>query len=146
MTAHSRADWGLVLLRVGLASLLIGLHGGPRLIRVFRYAFLGEPWTFVGLVGGIGFPFPLTFALLSTAADSIGAFLVGLGFLTRWASMMIAINMTVAVYFETLGGDSPELPALYLLGAAALAVAGPGAYSVDAVRGRRRQPEAMNRK
>ena len=114
--------------------LLIGLHGGPRLVRVFRYVLLGEPWTFVGLVGGLGLPFPLMFALLSTAADSFAALLVGLGFLTRWASVMIAVNMTVAVYFETLGGDSPELPALYLLGAAALAVTGAGAYSVDAVR------------
>jgi uncharacterized membrane protein YphA (DoxX/SURF4 family) len=134
MTTHSRADWGLLLLRVGLASLLIGLHGGPRLVRVFRYVLLGEPWTFVGLVEGLGLPFPLVFALLSTAADSIAAFFVGLGFLTRWASVMIAVNMTVAVYFETLGGDSPELPAVYLLGAAVLAVAGAGAYSVDAVR------------
>lgn len=137
MTAHSRADWGLLLLRVGLASLLIGLHGGPRLMRVFTYFVLGEPWTFVGLVGGLGLPFPLMFALLSTAADSFAAFLVGLGFFTRWASVMVAINMTVAVYFETLGGDSPELPALYLLGAAVLAVGGAGAYSVDAARAAR---------
>jgi len=146
MSSSQRADWGLFLLRVGLASLLIGLHGGPRLIRVFRYVFLGEPWTFVGLVAGIGFPFPLTFALLSTAADSIGAFLMGLGFLTRLASVMIAINMTVAVYFETLGGDSPELPALYLLGAAVLAVGGPGAYSVDAVRALRSAQAAGGKK
>jgi len=134
MMRESRADWGLLLFRVGLASLLIGLHGGPRLIRASRYFVLGEPWTFIGLVEGLGLPFPLVFALLSTAADSFAAFLVGLGFQTRWASMMIAINMTVAVYFEALGGDSPELPALYLLGAAVLAVAGAGAYSVDAVR------------
>ena len=137
MTAHSRTDWGLLLLRVGLAALLIGLHGGPRLVRVFRYVLLGEPWTFVGLVGGLGLPFPLMFALLSTAADSFAALLVGLGFLTRWASVMVAVNMTVAVYFETLGGDSPELPALYLLGAAVLAVGGAGAYSVDAARAAR---------
>jgi uncharacterized membrane protein YphA (DoxX/SURF4 family) len=137
MTRESRADWGLLLLRVGLASLLISLHGGPRLMRVFRYFLLGEPWTFVGLVEGLGLPFPLMFALLSTAADSIGALLVGLGFLTRGASVMIAINMTVAVYFEALGGDSPELPALYLLGAAVLAVGGPGACSVDAERAAR---------
>ena len=137
MTAPTRVDWGLLLLRVGLAALLIGLHGGPRLVRVFRYALFGEPWTFVGLVDGLGLPFPLAFALLSTAADSIAALFVGLGFLTRWASVMIATNMTVAVYFETLGGDSPELPALYLLGAAVLSVAGAGAYSADSVRAAR---------
>ena len=134
MTAQTRVDWGLLLLRVGLAALLIGLHGGPRLVRVFRYALFGEPWTFVGLVEGLGLPFPLVFALLSTAAESIAAFFVGLGFLTRVASMMIAINMTIAVCFETLGGDSSELPALYLLGAAVLAVTGAGTYSVDYIR------------
>lgn len=131
MTADSRVDWGLFLLRVGLASLLIGLHGGPRLIRAFRYLFLGEPWTFVGLVGGIGLPFPLLFALLSTAADSIGAAFIWLGFLTRWAAVVIAINMSVAVYFEATGGDPFELPATYLLGAVVLAVTGAGAYSLD---------------
>ena len=134
MTRRSSADWGLLLLRVGLASLLIGLHGGPRLVRAVTYFSSGEPWTFVGLVGGIGLPFPLVFALLSTAADSIAAFLVGLGFLTRWAALMVAINMTVAVYFEATGGDPVELPALYLLGALVVAVAGAGAYSIDRIR------------
>jgi uncharacterized membrane protein YphA (DoxX/SURF4 family) len=103
-------------------------------MRVFEYFVRGEPWTFVGLVDGLGLPFPLMFELLSTAADSFGALFVGLGFLTRWASATIAVNMAVAVYFETLGGDSPELPAIYLLGAAVIGVAGAGAYSVDTVR------------
>jgi putative oxidoreductase len=107
------------------------------LIRASSYLLLGEQWTFIGLVGGIGFPFPVVFALLSTAADSIGALLVGLGFLTRWAALVIAINMTVAVYFETTGGDPFELPALYLLGAVVLVVTGAGAYSLDAVRSTR---------
>ena len=103
-------------------------------MRAVTYFASGEPWTFVGLVGGIGLPFPLAFALLSTAADSIAAFLVGLGFLTRWAALMVAINMTVAVYFEATGGDPVELPALYLLGALVVAVAGAGAYSIDRIR------------
>lgn len=137
MSVQSRANWGLFLLRVGLASLLIGLHGGPRLMRAARFLVLGEPWTFVGLVEGMGLPFPLMFALLSTAADSVGAFLVGLGFLTRWAALMVATNMTVAVYFEMTGGDPIELPAMYLLGAVVLVVTGAGAYSVDAVRSAR---------
>ena len=134
MTRRSSADWGLLLLRIGLALLLVGLHGGPRLVRAVRYVVLGEPWTFVGLVQGIGLPFPLVFALLSTTADSIGAFLVGIGFLTRWAALLVATNMTVAVYFEATGGDPVELPALYLLGALVVAVAGAGAYSMDRIR------------
>lgn len=136
MTRASGANWGLLLLRVGLASLLIGLHGGPRLARALRYFVDGEPWTFVGLVEGLGLPFPLVFALLSTAADSLCAFLAGLGFLTRWAAAVMAINMAVAVRFEATGGDSFELPALYLLGALVLVVAGAGAYSLDGRRSR----------
>lgn len=134
MTAHSRADWGLLLLRVGLAALLIGLHGGPRLMSAVAYLFSGESWTFVALVAGIGLPFPLLFALLSTVADSFAALLVGLGLLTRWAALMVVMNMTVAVYFEATGGDPIELPATYLLGMAVIAVTGAGAYSLDAVR------------
>jgi putative oxidoreductase len=139
MTRHSNIDWGLLILRVGLASLLITLHGGPRLVRVFWYFVRGEPWPFIGLVAGIGFPLPLLFALLSTVADSFGALFAGLGFLTRWAALMMAINMSVAVYFETTGGDPFELPALHLLGALVLLVTGPGAFSLDALRAKESQ-------
>jgi uncharacterized membrane protein YphA (DoxX/SURF4 family) len=48
----------------------------------------------------------------------------------------MAINMTVAVYFEATGGDPFELPALYLLGALVLLVAGAGAFSLDGRRSR----------
>src|SRR5262245_1517780 len=113
MTRHSNTDWGLLLLRVGMASLLITLHGGPRLVRVYQYFVHGVPWSFVGLVAGIGFPFPLLFALLSTIADSFGALFAGLGFLTRWAALMMAINMSVAAYFENSHGDPFEPPALH---------------------------------
>jgi hypothetical protein len=47
---------------------------------------------------------------------------------------VIAFNMTVAVYNEASKGDPYELPALYLLIAIVLFVAGPGRISAGAPR------------
>lgn len=125
------ADRGLLLLRLGLATLLISLHGAPRLVRAFQYFIHGESWPFVDFLAGLGFPFPVMCALLSTSAESTAACLVGIGFLTRSAACVIAINMTVAVYVEATGGDPFELPAFYLLGALVVAISGAGSYSLD---------------
>jgi uncharacterized membrane protein YphA (DoxX/SURF4 family) len=114
MTRHSPADRGLLLLRVAFGSLLLWLHGVPRLVHIFDYFVRGQDWRFVEMVGRIGLPYPLLFALLSSVAESLAALLIVLGMLSRWAAVMIV-----------------ELPALYLLGALVLAVAGPGACSVD---------------
>jgi uncharacterized membrane protein YphA (DoxX/SURF4 family) len=43
--------------------------------------------------------------------------------------------MTVAVANEWRSGDPIELPALYLLGAVAVMIAGPGRLSIDRRRG-----------
>ena len=134
MTRSARADWGLLVMRLGYSSLLFWLHGGPRLARAFNYIFLRQPWPFVSLVQDIGFPFPPVFAVLSALAESIAAVFVALGFYTRWAALMIAINMTVALYNETATGDPFELPALYCLSALVLVVTGAGLYSVDGYR------------
>ena len=36
---------GLLVLRLGVAALLIGFHGWPRLHRAVDYVFFGEPCT-----------------------------------------------------------------------------------------------------
>ncbi|HXT70174.1 MAG TPA: DoxX family protein [Vicinamibacterales bacterium] len=130
---------GLLVLRLGFAALLLGFHGWTRLGRAIGYVFYGQPWTFVDLVGRLGFPIPAVFAVLSAAAESIGAVLVAVGLFTRWASAVIAINMAVALTNEALKGDPLELPALYLLGAVTILLLGPGLWSLDGVRGRRRR-------
>lgn len=134
MTRNAEIDWGLLVMRLGYSSLLIGLHGGARLVRAFDYVVLGQPWTFVNLVRNLGFPFPPLFAVLSALAESIAALFVALGLFTRWAALMIAIDMTVALYNETSKGDPFELPALYFLIALVLVVAGGGRYTVDRYR------------
>jgi putative oxidoreductase len=136
MTRYSTTDWGLLLLRLGFAALLIGLHGWTRLLRAFNYVVHGQPWTFVDLVGRIGFPFPAVFAVASALSESAAVALIAIGLFTRPAAALVAFNMAVAFYNEAGKGDPFELPALYLLLALVAAVAGPGAISADRSRER----------
>src|SRR5262245_2693470 len=125
-------DWGLLLLRLGFAGLLIYLHGFARLGRAFNYAVHGQTWTFVSLVERLGFPFPGAFAVISAMSESMGALLVGLGVLTRPAALFVVVNMAVATASEASKGDPWELPALYLLPALVVLVAGPGRLGLQA--------------
>jgi putative oxidoreductase len=130
MTRFSEMDWGLLLLRLGLAALLIGLHGWTRLIRAFDFVVHGQAWTFVGVVQRLGFPFPSVFAVLSALSESVAVAFIALGLFTRPAAAIVAFNLAVAFYNEASKGDPFELPALYLLIAATLVVTGPGAFAV----------------
>ena len=136
MTRYSETDWGLLLLRLGFAALLIGLHGWTRLLRAFNFVVHGQAWTFVTVVERLGFPYPSVFAVLSALSESVAVVLVALGIFARPAAAIIAFNMAVAFYNEAAKGDPFELPALYLLGAVVILVAGPGRAVVGATRAR----------
>jgi putative oxidoreductase len=131
MTRFLETDWGLLVLRLGLASLLIGLHGWTRLIRAYDFVAHGQPWTFVSVVERLGFPLPAVFAVLSAMSESIAVLFLAFGLFTRTVAVVVAFNMAVAFYNEAAKGDPFELPALYLLGAAVLAITGPGRASLD---------------
>jgi putative oxidoreductase len=135
MNRVSRADVGLLVLR-GSAALMVGFHGWTRLHRAIGYVFLDQPWTFVDMVHGLGFPFPAVFAVLSALSESVAASLMAVGLFTRWASAILAIDMAVALLNELVKGDPIELPALYFLAAVTIVMLGPGRLSVDGVRRR----------
>jgi putative oxidoreductase len=130
-SAPARHDLALLVLRVGYAALLISLHGWTRAIRVWNYLVHGQPWGFVDVVAGIGFPMPTFFAVVSVVAETIAAAMLIPGLWTRWAAIMIVLNFVVAVASEGAKGDPIELPALYLLGATVIALAGAGRFSLD---------------
>lgn len=128
-------DLGLLLLRLGIGGLLLGVHGWARLVNAFGYLLLGRPWTFVGLVHRMGFPLPVVFALASALAESVGALLLIAGFGTRWAALVVGLNMAVAVGLELSKHSSAvELPGVYLIAVVAIGTAGGGTYSLDARR------------
>ena len=135
MSRPTAADIGLLVLRLGYASLLIGFHGWTRLHRAIDYVFFNQPWTFVSVVDHLGFPVPAVFAVASAMAESLGALFMAVGLWTRWASAVVAFNMAVAVVNEAAKGDPFELPALYCIGALAIALLGAGGLSVDKIKG-----------
>jgi uncharacterized membrane protein YphA (DoxX/SURF4 family) len=67
----------------------------------------------------------------------MGSLGVALGVLTRPAALFIAINMAVATASEAAKGDPWELPALYLLPALVILVAGPGSLTLPSLWRRR---------
>ncbi len=127
----SSTDAGLLVLRVGAGLILFLRHGWEKVSQLT----LINPH----------FPDPLhighnttwTLALLS---DGICSLLIILGVGTRWLSFYCFFNIFTAfalVHHFTFLGKSPgadhgELIALYLVAFAALMVAGPGRFSVDA--------------
>lgn len=104
-----RLGVGLVFLHHGWMKLHMGIGG------------------VAGFLGGLGFPLPALWATVIIGVETVGAACVVLGLLTRlWAAAM-AVEMAVAIAVAVLpAGRSPELEALLLAGALALAGLGDG--------------------
>ncbi len=130
----SRQAWGLTVLRV-VVGIVFAMHGGQKL---FVWGFHNV----AGFLGQIGVPLPAVAAVVVTLVEFVGGIALLLGLLTRWAALLIAIDMMVAVFAVHLKGGF-FLPkgfeyALTMLAAnVALALTGPGAASVDGLIGKR---------
>jgi putative oxidoreductase len=121
-------DTGKLILRLAL-GLLILFHGVSKLMNGIDPILAGV--TSAGL--------PRDFGYLVYVGEVVAPILIVIGFLTRPAALVIAINMIVAVYlvhtsqFFTLaktGGWALELQGMYFFTAVAIALLGAGRYSV----------------
>jgi putative oxidoreductase len=127
-------DAGLLLARMVLGLLMAG-HGAQKLFGWFGgYGIAGTG----GYFETLGFRPGRFFAAAAGTTEFIGGLLVALGLLGPLGPAMIIATMVVAMatvhwghgVFAQNGGV--EVPLLYAVGAAALALTGFGAYSVDA--------------
>jgi putative oxidoreductase len=132
-TSSLSADLGKFLLRATLAILIL-FHG----ISKIRNGI--DP--IIGMVVKAGLP--PTIAYLVYIGEVLAPVLVLVGFWTRLAALVIAINMTVAVLlvhtsqFLTLtkaGGWTLELQGMYFIAALTVALLGPGRFSVGGAEG-----------
>ncbi len=152
-----RRDLGLATLRLVVGTTLAA-HGLPKLMGgagrplpawLARAAGSNYPaaWersgpaNFAASLEKLGVPMPTAGAYAAGAAELGGGLAIALGLMSPRANLAVAANMAVAVrtsHWKTgfYGQGGYEFP--LLLGAAALALAltGPGAISLDRLRGR----------
>jgi uncharacterized membrane protein YphA (DoxX/SURF4 family) len=130
---REQKDLGLLILRS--AGLLLALTFGREKIGWYWSAIhAGEPLAAVGLaplIAKMGFPLPLVLALWITFNESIGAFLIGCGFLTRIMAMSAALGMAGALYTSIQLREDWLRAALYLIIFVSLSLTGPGKFSLD---------------
>jgi uncharacterized membrane protein YphA (DoxX/SURF4 family) len=126
-------DLGLLVLRG--AGLLLALTFGVQKIGWYWSALhAGKVFSSIGLaplIAKMGFPIPVVLAIWITFNESIGAFLVGCGFLTRLLAASLAIGMVGALYTSVRLEEDWLRAALYLIIFITLTLTGPGEFSLD---------------
>ncbi len=128
---------GIALVRfaVGLVFLI---HGSQKL---FIYGFGGV----TGAFAHMGIPLAGVSAVVVTLVEFLGGLALILGVFTRWAALLLAIDMLGAIAFVH-GRNGYFLPQGFeyaltlLLANAGLAFAGSGAYALDRLFGREHTP------
>jgi len=129
-------DAGLVLVRLVIGPLMAA-HGAQKLFGWFGgYGLTGTG----GFFEGLGFRPGRLFAATASAAEIAGGVLVALGLFGPIGPALIVSVMVVAaisVHWPNVFAQSNgiEVPLLYGVSAAALALTGFGAYSLDAALG-----------
>ena len=133
MNPSSAADTGKLLLRLVL-GLLILLHGISKMMHGVDH-ILGSVET-AGL--------PHAFGYLVYVGEVVAPVLLVIGFWTRLAAVVVAINMVFAFYLvhasqlfqlNAQGGWQLELQGMYLFVAVAIALLGAGRFSVGGASG-----------
>lgn len=130
-------DQGLLLARIVL-GLLMAAHGAQKLFGWFGgYGLDGTG----GFMASLGFRPGRLFAFAAGAGEAAGGVLVALGLFGAAGPALVMSTMIVAAVAVHLQhglfaqSNGVELPLLYAAGAVALALTGPGRFSLDAVLG-----------
>lgn len=129
MNANTQADLGKLVLRITLGVLVL-LHGIAKLRG--GVGPIGEMLTAHGL--------PAALAYGALVGEVLGPLMLIAGFYARIGALLVVVNMLFAIFLAHLGqlgmlneqgGWQLELQGMFLGTAAALALLGPGRYSVN---------------
>jgi len=130
----TKSDLGLLVLR-GEALLLLFVYGWRKFVALLlvvsgRQAW--RSWGFAALIAKVGFPASVPLAVFVCLCESIGALFIVLGLFTRVSAVLTALSMAGALYFSLRVGEASwHLAAVYGLSFVALALSGPGKFSID---------------
>ena len=129
MNQNTQSDLGKLILRIAL-GLLVLLHGISKLRG--GVGPIGEMLAAHGL--------PAALAYGAFVGEVLGPLMLIAGFYARIGALLVLVNMLFALFLAHLGqlgmlneqgGWQLELQGMYLASAVALALLGPGRYSVN---------------
>ena len=128
-------DYGLTVLRIGVGIIFFA-HG---YLKFFKMGMGGT----AGFMGHLGVPAPQIAAWFAAVAEMFGGIAFVLGIFTLPFAIALVVDMCGAIYFAKRGGGlfAPkgfELELSLLLAALAIALSGPGAFSLRELISRRR--------
>lgn len=142
--------WDLAVARLALGIVFLP-HGLQKLFGWFGgFGFAGTMGFFTDSLG-----IPYVLGLLVVIAESVGAFCLLLGALGRFFSLMLAVDMVVAVllvhlsngffmnWYGTQAGEGFEFHLLAIGLAIVVIIGGSGALSIDRALARRSAPAAL---
>ena len=123
-----QAQLALGLIRI-IAGVIFFAHGYQ------KFFIMGIEGT-TGFFTQVGAPLPGISAIVVASLELVGGILLAAGFMTRLVAIPLAIDIATAIlllhskhgFFVPMG---VEFVTLLLVSAIALAIAGPGAFSVD---------------
>lgn len=126
------AGWALLPLRLVVGVVFL-MHGGQKL---FIFGFSGT----AGFLGQIGIQPALFWALVVTFAELLGGLALILGLLTRYAALVLSVEMIVAIAaFHLPNGfflpKGYEFALTLLGGSLTMLVTGPGPQALDTLLG-----------
>ena len=125
---HKLDALGITILRV-VVGIVFTIHGGHKLF-VDHFAAVARNFA------GLGIPLADSSAVVVTLLEFLGGLLLIAGLFTRWAALLLAIEMLVAIVAAHLrnGFFMPggfEYPLTLLAANIALVLSGPGKAALD---------------
>ncbi len=82
--------WSLLPIRIGLGGIFL-IHGSQKLF-VFGIPGVAK------YLGGLGFHPAMFWAVVLSLVEFLGGIAILVGFMTRWAVLLITIEMVIAIY------------------------------------------------
>ena len=95
-TARTLSRWGLVPLRIVVGTVFL-MHGAQKL---FDFGLSGTS----DILFKLHIPLPTFFALVIMILEPLGGLAILFGIVARWACVLLAIEMTVAILVARLHG------------------------------------------
>jgi putative oxidoreductase len=123
---------GLGILRI-VTGLVFAAHG-------YQKFFMMHIEGVTGFFTGLGVPLPGISAILVASLELVGGLAFAAGIFTRPLGLLLALDMAGAIFFFHTGFFVPkgiEFVLMNMVSALALAIGGPGAFSVDGMIGGR---------